>query len=326
MTPKDAPQRRVYARLLQKGPIDDRAHARKMRFEWCDTESTGNHQKMQGIMPDTIQEWHAEDALFGHVGIEKTTKMTSEDAAQRLIYARLLQKGPVDGAHWCTQKICIVYILVQKTAKMTSKDAPQRRVYARFLYKGPVDDRAHARKMRFEGCDLENTGNHQKCRKSCRIPSRNGMPRMSFLEHFGAFLEPFGAKTTKIASKYASQRRVYARSLQLMVHTDRAHARKMRFFERLVPESGQGFSSFSLHAIISQLALHGHLRAWLRVALILMHFTIFDVLLGAQAPPNGRFSQILQTHRQPAARTGCGGWHPGLLTKQCISSFIWSGS
>eukprot|EP00661_Eupelagonemidae_sp_cell13_P016793 gene16793-biopygen12833 len=72
------------------------------------------------------------------------------------------------------------------------------------------------------------------------------------LEHFGsifgAFLEP---KTTKIASKHAPQRRVYARSVQKGPIDDRAHARKMRFFERLVPESGQGFSSLSLHAMIS---------------------------------------------------------------------------
>eukprot|EP00661_Eupelagonemidae_sp_cell13_P012768 gene12768-biopygen4966 len=71
------------------------------------------------------------------------------------------------------------------------------------------------------------------------------------LEHFGsifgAFLEP---KTTKIASKHAPQRRVYARSVQKGPIDDRAHARKMRFFERLVPESCQGFSSLSLHAMI----------------------------------------------------------------------------
>eukprot|EP00661_Eupelagonemidae_sp_cell13_P022311 gene22311-biopygen5735 len=76
-------------------------------------------------------------------------------------------------------------------------------------------------------------------------------------EHFEAFSEYFGIKTTKIASKDAPQRRVYARSPQKgpidgthgrvpsMVHMgvhkkcyfqfppgsllDRAHARKMRF-------------------------------------------------------------------------------------------------
>eukprot|EP00661_Eupelagonemidae_sp_cell13_P007836 gene7836-biopygen18075 len=127
---KHAPQRRVYARSVQQGPIDgthgcaqkwyfqfplgtllDRAHVRKMRFEGC----ARNHRKsskMQKIMPDTIQEWHAEDVILKHlwsifwsIPETKTTKIASKHAPQRRVYARSVQKGPIDGTHGCTQKM-----------------------------------------------------------------------------------------------------------------------------------------------------------------------------------------------------------------------------
>eukprot|EP00661_Eupelagonemidae_sp_cell13_P024144 gene24144-biopygen13426 len=64
------------------------------------------------------------------------------------------------------------------------------------------------------------------------------IPNMSFLEHFGVFLEPFGAKN-------------HRNRLEVRVTaTDRAHARKMCFFELLVSELCQGFSSVSFHAMI----------------------------------------------------------------------------
>eukprot|EP00661_Eupelagonemidae_sp_cell13_P016384 gene16384-biopygen20276 len=59
----------------------------------------------------------------------------------------------------------------------------------------------------------------------------------------------------------------------------------------------------------------GHPRAPPRLGacgLILMHF---DDFWSAQASPDGPLAGILRTHRQPAARKGCGGWHPGLPTK-----------
>eukprot|EP00661_Eupelagonemidae_sp_cell13_P014285 gene14285-biopygen557 len=87
---KHAPQRRVYALSVQKGPIDgthgcaqkmyvqfppgrllDRAHARKMRFE----------------------------GFFGVFWIQKTTTTDSKYAPQRRVYARSVQKGPIDGTH-----------------------------------------------------------------------------------------------------------------------------------------------------------------------------------------------------------------------------------
>eukprot|EP00661_Eupelagonemidae_sp_cell13_P020680 gene20680-biopygen4101 len=75
ITSKYASQRRVYARSLQNGRIDDRAHAGKMRFEGCDPGNTGS-SKMQGILPDIIQEWHAEyEAFFfdsGNLGIRSS--------------------------------------------------------------------------------------------------------------------------------------------------------------------------------------------------------------------------------------------------------------
>eukprot|EP00661_Eupelagonemidae_sp_cell13_P007751 gene7751-biopygen4583 len=49
---KDAQQRRGYTRSLPMGPIDG---------------THGKHRKsskMQGIMPGTVQEWHAEDVIF----------------------------------------------------------------------------------------------------------------------------------------------------------------------------------------------------------------------------------------------------------------------
>eukprot|EP00661_Eupelagonemidae_sp_cell13_P020100 gene20100-biopygen19089 len=95
---KHAPQRRVHARSVQKGPIDDRAHARKMRFEVCDPEH-GKSSKMQEIMPDTIQEWPAEDVIFEafleYFG-DKNTQTDSKHAPQRRVYARSVQKGPID--------------------------------------------------------------------------------------------------------------------------------------------------------------------------------------------------------------------------------------
>eukprot|EP00661_Eupelagonemidae_sp_cell13_P022397 gene22397-biopygen5742 len=60
-----------------------------------------------------------------------------------------------------------------KLAKSDLKDAPQRRGYTRSRTMGPIA----GRKTCLRGCDPENTGNAQKCRKSCRIPSRNDMPR-----------------------------------------------------------------------------------------------------------------------------------------------------
>eukprot|EP00661_Eupelagonemidae_sp_cell13_P024404 gene24404-biopygen8940 len=75
-----------------------------MRFEGCDPEITGNHQKTQKIMPDTIHEWHAGDVILKHFwsicGVflhTKTTKIASKHAPQRRVYARSVQKGPIDG-------------------------------------------------------------------------------------------------------------------------------------------------------------------------------------------------------------------------------------
>eukprot|EP00661_Eupelagonemidae_sp_cell13_P009540 gene9540-biopygen15257 len=72
-------------------------------------------------MPDTVQEWHTEQVILKHF---------------------LENFG-------------------DKNPQIASKHAPQRRVYARSVQTGPIDDRAHARKMRFEECDPQNTGNHQ---------------------------------------------------------------------------------------------------------------------------------------------------------------------
>eukprot|EP00661_Eupelagonemidae_sp_cell13_P015840 gene15840-biopygen17213 len=57
-------------------------------------------------MQDTIQEWHAEDAIlehflsnFGAFLETKTTKIASKHAPQRRVYARSVHKGRIDGTH-----------------------------------------------------------------------------------------------------------------------------------------------------------------------------------------------------------------------------------
>eukprot|EP00661_Eupelagonemidae_sp_cell13_P007686 gene7686-biopygen18063 len=110
---------------------------------------------------------------------------------------------------------CLKYfwsILITKTTKIASKHAPQRRVYARSVQKDLID----GRKTYFEECDPENTGNHQKCMHLSRIPSRNGMPRMSFFEAFWRILLAlWHPKLAKSGLKDAPQRRGYTRSLPM---------------------------------------------------------------------------------------------------------------
>eukprot|EP00661_Eupelagonemidae_sp_cell13_P020958 gene20958-biopygen22151 len=59
-------------------------------------------------MQDTIQEWHAEDLILEHFWSllePKTTEIASKYAPQRRVYARSLQKCPIDGTHGCAQKM-----------------------------------------------------------------------------------------------------------------------------------------------------------------------------------------------------------------------------
>eukprot|EP00661_Eupelagonemidae_sp_cell13_P014556 gene14556-biopygen5123 len=93
---EDAPQRRGYTRSLPMGPIDG---------------THGKHRKsskMQEIMPDTVQEWHAEEVIFDAFLMNlqafwppKLSKSGFKHAPQRRGYTRSLPMGPIDGTHGC---------------------------------------------------------------------------------------------------------------------------------------------------------------------------------------------------------------------------------
>ena len=66
---------------------------------------------MQEIMPDTVQEWHAEEVSFEAFWSilqafwpPKLAKSGLKDAPQRRGYTRSLPMGPIDGTHGCAQK------------------------------------------------------------------------------------------------------------------------------------------------------------------------------------------------------------------------------
>eukprot|EP00661_Eupelagonemidae_sp_cell13_P024509 gene24509-biopygen2914 len=108
---KDAPQRRGHTRSLPMGPIDG---------------THGKHRKsskMQEIMPDTVQEWHAEDVIveaFWSILLAfwppKLAKSDLKHAPQRRGYTRSLPMGPIDGTHGCAQKtverciFCMIFL------------------------------------------------------------------------------------------------------------------------------------------------------------------------------------------------------------------------
>eukprot|EP00661_Eupelagonemidae_sp_cell13_P023618 gene23618-biopygen1277 len=96
---KHAPQRRRDTRSLPMGPIDG-THG-------C-PQKTGSRKhrkssKMQGIMPDTVQEWHAEEVIFGAFWRillafwhPKLAKSGLKHAPQRRGDIRSLPMGPID--------------------------------------------------------------------------------------------------------------------------------------------------------------------------------------------------------------------------------------
>eukprot|EP00661_Eupelagonemidae_sp_cell13_P010252 gene10252-biopygen1747 len=62
-------------------------------------------------MPDTVQEWAAEDVIFGAFLMilqafwpPKPAKSGLKHAPQRRGYTRSLPMGPIDGTHGCPQK------------------------------------------------------------------------------------------------------------------------------------------------------------------------------------------------------------------------------
>eukprot|EP00661_Eupelagonemidae_sp_cell13_P025391 gene25391-biopygen15027 len=111
----DAPQQRGYTRSLPMGPIDGRKTQFWMRSapEWCRgypplslTVGIRKSSKMQEIMPDTVQEWHAEEVIFEAFWIilqafwpPQVAKSCLKDAPQRRGYTRSLPMDPIDGTH-----------------------------------------------------------------------------------------------------------------------------------------------------------------------------------------------------------------------------------
>eukprot|EP00661_Eupelagonemidae_sp_cell13_P008525 gene8525-biopygen16637 len=191
---------------------------------------------MQKIMPDTIQEWHAEDVIFEafleHFGY-KTTKIASKHAPQRRVYARSVQKGLIDGTHGIPSRNGMPRMSFLKHFCSISDTKPQKSLrntrHSSSLWGG----------SQLDCCAMEPFFNHFGCKTTICLPAlrevptwvaqvvveqyigmkwrrrRCGMPRRLFLKHFGAFFWRFvEPEPTKIASKHAPQRRVYARSVQ----------------------------------------------------------------------------------------------------------------
>eukprot|EP00661_Eupelagonemidae_sp_cell13_P021583 gene21583-biopygen22184 len=62
-------------------------------------------------MPDTVQEWHAEEVIFEAFWMisqacwpPKLAKRGLKDAPQRRGYTRSLPMGSIDGTHGCAKK------------------------------------------------------------------------------------------------------------------------------------------------------------------------------------------------------------------------------
>eukprot|EP00661_Eupelagonemidae_sp_cell13_P024150 gene24150-biopygen14929 len=94
----------------------------------------------------------------------------------------------------------------------------------------------------------------------CPAPSAGAgeLPAMDSLKAPGSLaMGPIDAYGTRHGDGFARARSGLHKKLCFQFPPgsllDQAHARKMRFFERLVAESGQGFSSLSLHARIRPL-------------------------------------------------------------------------
>eukprot|EP00661_Eupelagonemidae_sp_cell13_P019147 gene19147-biopygen2477 len=148
---------------------------RKTCFQGCDPENTGDDQTCRGScripsrndMPrsdgDTPAraQWVPSMVNMGHFPPERLQEHLS-DAPQRRGYTRSLPMGPIDGTHGCPQKT--VFVLPIR-ASVRAHVKVERRV--------------------LRGATQKTQEIIKECRKSCRIPSRNGMPSRSFSEHFG---------------------------------------------------------------------------------------------------------------------------------------------
>eukprot|EP00661_Eupelagonemidae_sp_cell13_P008341 gene8341-biopygen4623 len=198
-----------------------------------------------GIMSDLVQEWHPEEVerrvLRG--AIQKTQGIIKNAGNHAGYRPGMACPNVIFEAFWSILQA----FWPPKLAKSCFKHAPQRRGYTRSLPMGPIDDAFFCMIFLEKKPGVWYTVSPSAAKKI--------MPDTIQEWHaedviFEAFLEHFGDKNHKIASKHAPQRRDYACSVQKCPIDDRAHARKMRFFERLVSESRQGFSSLSLHAMI----------------------------------------------------------------------------
>eukprot|EP00661_Eupelagonemidae_sp_cell13_P025405 gene25405-biopygen20982 len=149
-------------------------------------------------MPDTIQEWHAQDVIF-EVFLEHLGAFPESESHKKSL-------RNTRHSDWFT------HARSRRVPSMVHMGV-HKKWYSQFPL-GRLLDRAHARKMRFEGCDPEITENHQNAEKHAGY--HPGMAcRGCHFEAFWSILKHFrGQKAAKIASKHAPQRRVYARSVQ----------------------------------------------------------------------------------------------------------------
>eukprot|EP00661_Eupelagonemidae_sp_cell13_P015480 gene15480-biopygen18711 len=98
MSSRDGMQRRSFLKHL--GGFDT-------HFESQNSQKWDGRWNTWGLMPDTVQEWHAEErqflkhfgAFYKHSGIQNYPKNGLKDAPQRRGYIRSLPKGPIDGTH-----------------------------------------------------------------------------------------------------------------------------------------------------------------------------------------------------------------------------------
>eukprot|EP00661_Eupelagonemidae_sp_cell13_P007936 gene7936-biopygen1547 len=116
---KDAPQRRAYARSLEKGPPDATG---ALEHPWAGPFF----------------------ALFEAFLGPNPARSGLKHAPQRRVYPRSLAKGPSMAGHWLGRPGVPFFALFgafwgPNPARSGLKHAPQRRVYPRSLAKGPID-------------------------------------------------------------------------------------------------------------------------------------------------------------------------------------------